>query len=117
VKKNAFFALFLALTLLILLPVVGSVNISASDYDISASVLVAEGSPGPPPVPSAIHQPVLVAEGSPGPPPVPSAVHQPVFVAEGSPGPPPVPSAIHQPVLVAEGSPGPPPVPNIALAA
>ncbi len=73
-KENVFLALLSALTLLILLPVIGSVNISASDFGTSGSILVAEGSPLPPPVPSAIHQPVLVAEGSPLPPPVPSAI-------------------------------------------
>jgi hypothetical protein len=66
-KRNTFLALLLALTLLMLLPVVGSVNVSSSDYNPIAS-----GSPGPPPMPNVVNEPVLVASGSPGPAPVPS---------------------------------------------
>jgi hypothetical protein len=107
-KRNAFLALLLALTLAMLLPVAGSVNISSSDYRPIAS-----GSPGPPPMPNVVNEPVLVASGSPGPPPMPDVVYEPVLVASGSPGPPPMPNVVNEPVLVASGSPGPPPMPDI----
>jgi hypothetical protein len=95
-KRNAFLALLLALTLAMLLPVAGSVNISSSDYRPIAS-----GSPGPPPMPDVVNEPVLVASGSPGPPPMPNVVNEPLLVASGSPGPPPMPDIFNEPVLIA----------------
>jgi hypothetical protein len=75
-KRNAFLALLLALTLAMLLPVAGSVNISSSDYRPIAS-----GSPGPPPMPNVVNEPVLIASGSPGPPPMPDIFNEPVLIA------------------------------------
>jgi hypothetical protein len=76
VNRNKLCLALLALTALIVTPVSAVVN-------FSHKVVIAEGTPIPPPVP-----PVLVAEGTPIPPPVP-----PVLVAEGTPIPPPVPPA------------------------
>ena len=69
-KRNALLALLLALTLLMLLPVTGSVNVLLSDHATAGS-LMASGSPGPAPTPSVDADKVLIASGSPGPAPVP----------------------------------------------
>lgn len=88
-------ALILALALLIVLPVLGTVNATLNHHASGYSTFVADGSPGPPPGPHAIAESTLVAAGSPGPPPVPTPwfQSQPELVAAGSPGPPPVPHA------------------------
>jgi hypothetical protein len=89
------YALLFALALLIVLPVHSTVNATPAQHVSSHSVLVTDGSPGPPPVPplGSPQEPLLIADGSPGPPPVPPLARQqePLFVADGSPGPPPVP--------------------------
>ena len=92
-KRDAFLVLLLAMSLLMLLPVTGSVNITPSDHPTATSVLMASGSPGPAPVPSGIGstQPKLIASGSPGPAPVPHTIPEPSLIASGSPGPAPVP--------------------------
>ena len=104
-SKVVYAALF-ALTMLIVLPVFGTVNATSTQF-AGIAALVADGSPAPPPVP---HPDFLVADGSPAPPPVP---HPDFLVADGSPAPPPVP---HPDFLVAEGSPASTPTPY-ALAA
>jgi hypothetical protein len=70
------YALLLALTLLIVLPAVRTVNATPAQYAAGSPVIVADGSPGPPPVPPLVtpQEPWLVADGSPGPPPVPPLV-------------------------------------------
>jgi hypothetical protein len=93
---KAVYALLLVLTLLIVLPTLSTVNATPAQHVSGNSVLVADGSPGPPPVPNPWllpAEPELVADGSPGPPPVPNPwLQEPVMVADGSPGPPPVPN-------------------------
>ncbi|HEX4381024.1 MAG TPA: hypothetical protein VH022_13370 [Candidatus Acidoferrum sp.] len=114
-NSKVVYAVLLALTLLIVLPVFGTVNATSSHHFRAQPTLVADGSPGPPPVPHpnvVPQEPELVADGSPGPPPVPHPDAEPLLVAAGSPGPPPVPNPYAEPLQVAAGSPGPPPVPN-----
>jgi len=111
-NSKVVYASILMLALLIVLPVLSTVNATPTQNAGGHSALVADGSPAPPPVPPALLAdgspapppipPMLVADGSPAPPPVP-----PVLLADGSPAPPPIP-----PMLVADGSPAPPPVPN-----
>lgn len=90
------YAVFLALTLLIVLPVLSGVNATSVPQAGGHAVLVADGSPGPPPSPNPwlVSEPDLVADGSPGPPPSPNPWLQlePELVADGSPGPPPSPN-------------------------
>ena len=66
------YALLLALTLLIVLPVLSTVNATPAQHASGSSVVVADGSPGPPPTPNPWlvpqQEPLLVADGSPGPP-------------------------------------------------
>jgi hypothetical protein len=90
-NRNASYALILALTLLIVLPVVDSVNATVNHDTGSNSMLLASGSPAPPPTPPVLSQSTLVASGSPAPPPTPPLFGQPVLVASGSPAPPPTP--------------------------
>jgi len=71
-NRNASYALILALTLLMLLPVIGSVNAAAVNHNTgSNSMLLASGSPAPPPTPPLLNQLTLIASGSPAPPPTP----------------------------------------------
>jgi hypothetical protein len=96
VNKTASYAFaLLALTLLIVLPVVDSVNTAGDRNTSMNSVLFASGSPMPPPVPTAVSGSTLVASGSPMPPPVPTAVSGSTLVASGSPMPPPVPTVVN----------------------
>ena len=81
-NSKVVYALLLMLTLLIVLPVLSTVNATPTQNAGGHSALVADGSPAPPPVP-----PALLADGSPAPPPIP-----PMLVADGSPAPPPVPN-------------------------
>jgi len=95
-NSKVVYAVLLALTLLIVLPVLSTVNATSAHQARGQTVLFAAGSPGPPPTPHLNEQAMLVAAGSPGPPPVPGpwAQSEPVLVAAGSPGPPPTPHAI-----------------------
>jgi hypothetical protein len=71
-NKNLTYAfVLLALSLLIVLPVIDSVNIAANSNTGSNAVLLATGSPMPPPTPDVLNQLTLVATGSPMPPPTP----------------------------------------------
>ena len=94
-NSKVVFALLFALALLIVLPVHSTVNATPAQIVSGSSVLVADGSPGPPPIPPLVmpQEPLLVADGSPGPPPIPPAAtyQEPLLVADGSPGPPPIP--------------------------
>jgi hypothetical protein len=105
-------AIFFTVALLMVLPVLGTVNATPSGN----SAFVADGTPAPPPVPNPWFQPAseLVADGTPAPPPVPNPWRVPELVADGTPAPPPVPNPWFQsePALVADGTPAPPPVPN-----
>ena len=93
----------LMLALLIVLPVLSTVNATPAQNAGGHSALVADGTPAPPPIP-----PALVADGTPAPPPIP-----PTLVADGTPAPPPIP-----PTLLADGTPAPPPIPPmLAIAA
>ena len=85
-SKVVYAALF-ALTLLIVLPVFGTVNATSTQL-AGYAALVADGSPAPPPVP---HPDFLVADGSPAPPPVP---HPDFLGAGGSPASTPTPYAL-----------------------
>ena len=85
-SKVVYAALF-ALTLLIVLPVFGTVNATSTPLAGNAA-LVADGSPAPPPVP---HPDFLIADGSPAPPPVP---HPDFLGAGGSPASTPTPYAL-----------------------
>ena len=87
-NSKVVYALLLALTLLIVLPVLGTVNATPT-----GNSALADGTPAPPPVPNPYLLPELVAEGTPAPPPVPNPLPaEPELVADGSPGPPPVPN-------------------------
>jgi hypothetical protein len=106
VNKTAFYGFaLLALTVLIVLPVADSVNATGDANTGLNSVLLASGSPMPPPVPNAVNESALVASGSPMPPPVPNAVNESALVASGSPMPPPVPNAVSGSALLASTSP------------
>ena len=73
-NSKSVYAVLLALTLLIVLPVLGTVNATSALHSNGNTAIVAEGSPGPPPVPHPNADPFLMAEGSPGPPPTPHAI-------------------------------------------
>src|SRR6202451_2064606 len=100
-------AILFTVALLIVLPVLGTVNATPT-----GNSALADGTPAPPPVPNPYLLPELVAEGTPAPPPVPNPYSLPELVAEGTPAPPPVPNPYLLPELVADGTPAPPPVPN-----
>ena len=105
-NKTASYAFaLLALTVLIVLPVADSVNATGNGNTSLNSVLLASGSPMPPPVPNAVNESTLVASGSPMPPPVPNAVNGSALVASGSPMPPPVPNVVSGSTLLASASP------------
>jgi hypothetical protein len=92
VHKNVSYAfVVLAVTMLIVLPVVNSVNITAHGNLGVDSALMASGSPAPAPVPPAANDSALVASGSPAPAPVPPAFQPSTLTASGSPAPAPVP--------------------------
>jgi hypothetical protein len=93
-NSKVVYAVLLALTLLIVLPLLSTVNATSTHQANGQTVLFADGSPGPPPTPHLNEQPMLVAAGSPGPPPVPWEQAEPEPIAAGSPGPPPTPQAI-----------------------
>ena len=86
---NAFVSL--ALSLLIVLPVVDSVNVTSNDNADSNSVLFATGSPMPAPTPPVLDQSTLIATGSPMPAPTPPVLDQSTLIATGSPMPAPTP--------------------------
>jgi hypothetical protein len=73
-NSKVVYALFLGLTLLIVLPVVSTVNASPTQNLSGRSALVADGTPAPPPAPNPWLQPApeLVADGTPAPPPAPN---------------------------------------------
>ena len=83
-------AILFTVALLIVLPVLGTVNATPGGH----SALVADGTPAPPPVPNPWLVPELVADGTPAPPPVPNPWFEPnsELVADGTPAPPPVPN-------------------------
>jgi hypothetical protein len=96
-KKTALAVAVSVLAVLIVLPVVRSVNLSPGKPVTIDRTQYADGSPMPPPIPPqppSINANVLVADGSPMPPPIP-----------------PQPPSINANVLVADGSPMPPPIP------
>jgi hypothetical protein len=100
--KNASYAfVLLALTLLIVLPGIGSVNAAANSTTGLHPVLLASGQPMPPPVPPAVSDSTLMVSGQPMPAPVPPAANESILVASGQPMPPPVPPVIRQSVLTA----------------
>ena len=90
-RNVSYAAALLALTLLIVLPVVNSVNATPDHAGGLNAVLLASGSPLPPPFPPAVNDATLEASGSPLPPPFPPLLQQPVLIASGSPLPPPFP--------------------------
>jgi hypothetical protein len=92
-NKKVVSAVFLTLALLIVLPVLSTVNATHAKNANGHSALVADGTPAPPPVPNPwFQQDELVADGTPAPPPVPNPWLQPDgLVADGTPAPPPVP--------------------------
>src|SRR3984957_19337136 len=81
-------AILFTVALVIVLPVLNTVNTPPSGH----SALVADGTPAPPPVPNPYLLPELVADGTPAPPPVPNPYLLPELVADGTPAPPPVPN-------------------------
>lgn len=116
-NSKVIYASILMLALLIVLPVVSTVNATPAQNASGNSAVVADGTPAPPPVPNPWFQsaPELLADGTPAPPPVPNPWLTPTdLVADGTPAPPPVPNPWFQsvPELVADGTPAPPPVPN-----
>jgi hypothetical protein len=73
-KKPAFAVAVSLLAVLIVLPVVRSVNLSAGKPITIDRIQYADGSPLPPPIPPkppSINDHTLVADGSPLPPPIP----------------------------------------------
>jgi hypothetical protein len=94
-KKASYAFVLLALTLLIVLPVVNCVNIGPSSSSGPNHELFASGSPMPPPTPPVLYQSTLVASGSPMPPPTPPVLYQSTLVASGSPMPPPTPPLLN----------------------
>jgi len=65
-NSKVVYAVLLALTLLIVLPVLSTVNATSAHQARGQTVLFAAGSPGPPPTPHLNEQAMLVAAGSPG---------------------------------------------------
>jgi hypothetical protein len=102
-KKTALAVAVSVLAVLIVLPVVGSVNLSAGKSITIDRTQFADGSPLPPPIPpSSMNADTFVADGSPLPPPIPpSSMSADTFVADGSPLPPPIPPKTPQSRLVA----------------
>jgi hypothetical protein len=96
-KKTAWILAICAVTLLIVLPAISSVNNTTSNLVLKDRALRADGEPLPPPIPpnpkfSVVS--LLVADGEPLPPPIPpnpkfSVVNP--LVADGEPLPPPIP--------------------------
>jgi hypothetical protein len=86
---NAF--VLLALSLLIVLPVIDSVNVTSNGNADSNPVLFATGSPMPAPTPPVLDQSTLIATGSPLPTPTPPVLNQSTLIATGSPMPAPTP--------------------------
>jgi hypothetical protein len=91
-KKTAIAVAVFLLAVLMVLPVVRSVNLSAGKSVTIDRVLIADGSPIPPypPKPPSIKASTLVADGSPIPPypPKPPSMKASTLVADGSPIPP-----------------------------
>jgi predicted pyridoxine 5'-phosphate oxidase superfamily flavin-nucleotide-binding protein len=85
----------LVVAVLIVLPVASSVHNPANHQASRTTVLVAEGSPSPVPIPhqTSLTPTTLVAEGSPSPVPIPhqTTLTPTTLVAEGSPSPVPIP--------------------------
>jgi hypothetical protein len=115
-NSKVVYASLLALALLIVLPVLSTVNATSAQNINAQSALVADGTPAPPPAPNPWFQPTpeLVADGTPAPPPAPNPWLLPELVADGTPAPPPAPNPWFQSetALVADGTPAPPPAPN-----
>ena len=96
-KKTTLVMAVSVLTILMVLPVIGSVNTLAGKPTIIGPTLRADGDPLPPPIPrkpSLMELNTLVADGDPLPPPIP-----------------PKPSLMELNTLVADGDPLPPPIP------
>jgi hypothetical protein len=105
-NKNAFYALVLAVALVIVLPVIGAVNETEKNHATFPGAAFFAASP------QAVSQPTRIASGSPAPPPTPPLFQQSILVASGSPAPPPTPPLLQQSILVASGSLAPPPTPK-----
>jgi len=99
-KKTALAIAVSVLAVLIVLPVIGSVNLSAGKPITIHRTQFADGSPLPPPIPPkppSMNGNTLVADGSPLPPPIPPkppSTNGNTLVADGSPLPPPIPPRI-----------------------
>src|SRR6266566_1496497 len=110
------------LAVLMVLPVVRFVNVSAGDLVKIDRTLYADGAPLPPrlaPKPPSVNAGTLVADGGPLPPPIPPLpppVNAGTLVADGGPLPPPIPPLpppVNGGTLGADGGPLPPPIPPL----
>jgi hypothetical protein len=98
-KKTALAVAISFFAVLMVLPVVRSVNLSAGKPVTIDRALYADGAPLPPPIPLQPKPPsmdanTLMADGSPLPPPIPAkppSMNANTLVADGSPLPPPIP--------------------------
>jgi hypothetical protein len=96
-KKTAIAVAVSLLAVLIVLPVVRSVNLPAGKPITIDRIQYADGSPLPPPIPPkppSVNANALLADGSPLPPPIPPkppSTSVDAFVRDGSPLPPPIP--------------------------
>jgi hypothetical protein len=96
-KKTAIAVAVSLLAVLIVLPVVRSVNLPAGKPITIDRIQYVDGSPLPPPIPPkppSVYANALLADGSPLPPPIPPkppSTNVDAFVADGSPLPPPIP--------------------------
>lgn len=99
-KKVSYAFVVLAATMLMVPPVVNSVNATDTNNSGVAPALTASGSPAPAPVPPAATNSAPVASGSPAPAPVPPAFQPLVLTASGSPAPAPVPPTKIAPLYV-----------------
>ncbi len=123
-KKTTLVMTVSVLTILMVLPVIGSVNTLAGKPTMIDRTLRADGAPLPPPIPpqsSLMDAETLVADGAPLPPPIPpqsSLMDAKTLVADGAPLPPPIPpqsSLMDAKTLVADGAPLLPPRPSVEL--
>jgi hypothetical protein len=106
-KKTTLAVAVLLLAVLMVLPVMGSVNLSAGKPITIDRMQYADGSPMPPPIPPkppSMNANPLVADGSPMPPPIPPkppSSNTNTLVADGSPMPPPIPPKPPQSLILA----------------
>jgi len=93
-KKTTLIMAVSVLTILMVLPVIGSVNTLAGKPTMIDRTLRADGAPLPPPIPpqsSLMDAKTLVADGAPLPPPIPPQPSGSTLMADGAPLPPPIP--------------------------